>query len=147
MTVSTALVIRVDVGPKVKVVVARQQIGASVTVSSPGGTPVIVRVVVTHSDCQQAGMVGQRNWLVVVGVVGQAGFGPGIVTVVGRRSTVDVHPQGSGGVDGPVHVVGNPGGGAHGGAIRIVDVKHGGQMGTCAWPCTLYFCGGGAVSG
>lgn len=89
-------------------------------------------VVVTHSDCQQAGTVGHPRLLVTVGVVGQAGFGPGMVTVVGRRSTVDVQPEGEGGVDGPVHDGPPGGGGAHAAATKTVDVKHGGQTGSWA---------------
>jgi hypothetical protein len=59
---------------------------------------------------------------VTLGVVGHAGLSPGMVKVVGRMSTVVVHPSG-GGFNGPMHVMGR----AQGGTSQTVEVEHGGQ--------------------
>jgi hypothetical protein len=94
--------------------------GAFVTVTStdsPSATPSVTMV---HSDAEHAGAGGQLRYDVVRGVVGHAGLNPGMVTVtlVGRRSTVLVHPSPAGGVCGPVQLMG----GTQGGAIQMVEV-------------------------
>jgi len=110
---------RVVGGGMVYVVVAMHSSGASVMVVSTGspGAGGLPNVMVEQNRSKHAGLGGQPRFDVARGVVRHAGLSPGMVMVVGRRSTILVHPS-SGKVEGPVQVIG----GAQGGAIQTVEV-------------------------
>lgn len=116
IVVSKEIEVLVELGI-VYVVVAMHLIGPSVIVVHIPPSPGVPSVTVLHNDSEHAGRGGQPRFEVARGVVGQAGFSPGTVKVVGRMSIVLVQPSG-GGVEGPEQVMG----GAQGGGIKMVDV-------------------------